>query len=75
MSHAGLPDDDDPFYARLAPPADETEEQRQIRVAEEAEAKSRSDAIDQELNRERISQSKNKTIKVNSFALFKYKHI
>nr|WBU87317.1 G-alpha-domain-containing protein [Ganoderma boninense] len=44
--------DGDPLAYVLAPPPNETEEQRQIRLAAEAEAKRISDAIDEELQRQ-----------------------
>ena len=44
--------DGDPLAYVLAPPPNETEEQRQIRLASEAEAKRISDAIDEELQRQ-----------------------
>ncbi|PIL27629.1 hypothetical protein GSI_10781 [Ganoderma sinense ZZ0214-1] len=44
--------DGDPLAFVLAPPPNETEEQRQIRLAAEAEAKRISDAIDEELQRQ-----------------------
>ena len=43
---------DDPLTRALAPPPNETDEQRQIRLAAEAEAKRVSDAIDEELQRQ-----------------------
>ena len=44
--------DGDPLAYVLAPPPNETEEQRQIRLAASAEAKRVSDAIDEELQRQ-----------------------
>lgn len=46
-------DDEDPLTLAIAPPPDETSEQRQARVAAEAEAKRISDEIDEQLRKER----------------------
>lgn len=50
--------DEDPLTKAIAPPPDETPKERQIRLAEEAEAQRRSDAIDEELNRQRMAEKK-----------------
>lgn len=42
----------DPLERMLAPPADETQEGRQARLAAEAEAKRISDMIDEEIQRQ-----------------------
>ena len=52
VSKNKLVTDGDPLAYVLAPPPNETEEQRQIRLAAEAEAKRISDAIDEELQRQ-----------------------
>lgn len=44
---------DDPFASALAPPVNETPEEREARLLAQAEAQKRSDAIDEELNRQR----------------------
>ena len=57
--------DGDPLACVLAPPPNETEEQRQIRLAAEAEAKRISDAIDEELQRQAKAEKRGpKTIKI-----------
>ena len=45
--------DEDPLTLAIAPPADETPEQRQAREAAEAEAKRISDEIDEQIRKER----------------------
>ncbi|OAX40537.1 G-alpha-domain-containing protein [Rhizopogon vinicolor AM-OR11-026] len=57
--------DDDPLARAMEPPPGETFEERQRRLAAEQEAKRVSDAIDEELNRQRISEKKGpKAIKI-----------
>lgn len=51
---------DDPFYAFLRPPPDETPDQRVQREGREAEAKRRSDEIDEMLRMERAAERKKK---------------
>lgn len=48
----GIVTEGDPLAYVMAPPPNETEEQRQARLAAEAEAKRISDAIDEELQRQ-----------------------
>lgn len=50
--------DEDPLAKVLAPRPDETPKEREIRLAEEAEAQRRSDAIDEELNKQRLAERK-----------------
>ncbi|KAF4563440.1 hypothetical protein EYR40_006830 [Pleurotus pulmonarius] len=50
--------DIDPLTAAMAPPPNESEEDRQARLAAEHAAKVRSDAIDEELNRQRQAEKK-----------------
>lgn len=57
-------DDDDPLTKAMAPPPNETETQRAVRLAAEKEAQRRSDAIDEELNRQRINDKKTNCVKV-----------
>ncbi|EIM80220.1 G-alpha-domain-containing protein [Stereum hirsutum FP-91666 SS1] len=52
--------DDDPLTAALAPPPDETAEQRELREAAEAEARRVSDEIDEQLRNERMALKKKK---------------
>ncbi|KIL66300.1 hypothetical protein M378DRAFT_415019 [Amanita muscaria Koide BX008] len=51
-------DDDDPLTKALAPPPDETPEQRDLRLQAEREAQLRSEAIDEEINRQRLAEKK-----------------
>jgi hypothetical protein len=50
--------DEDPLSIAIAPPPDESEEQREARIRAEKQAKKISDAIDDELNRQRIAEKK-----------------
>lgn len=57
--------DDDPLTRAIAPPPNETPAERELRIAAELEAKRVSDAIDDELNRQRIADRKNpKPVKI-----------
>lgn len=57
-------EDDDPLTRAMAPPPNETEAERQERLAAEKEAQKRSDAIDEELNRQRLAERKVKCVRV-----------
>ena len=48
----------DPLARVLAPPANETEEAKAERILEERRAKERSDAIDEEIEAQRVSARK-----------------
>ncbi|KAG5638788.1 hypothetical protein H0H81_010017 [Sphagnurus paluster] len=50
--------DDDPLTRAMAPPPNETDAEREARLQAEKEAQRRSDAIDEELNRQRIQEKK-----------------
>ncbi|KAH9485212.1 Guanine nucleotide-binding protein alpha-4 subunit [Psilocybe cubensis] len=50
--------DEDPIALALAPPGNETPLERQERLAAEAEARQRSEAIDEEINRQRMEKKK-----------------
>jgi guanine nucleotide-binding protein subunit alpha len=52
--------DEDPLTLAIAPPPDETYEQRQIREAAEAEAKRISDEIDEQIRKEREAERRKK---------------
>lgn len=52
--------DDDPLTAALAPPPNETAEQKEAREAAEAEARRISEEIDEQLKAERAAQKKKK---------------
>ncbi|KAG6897722.1 hypothetical protein C0992_011932 [Termitomyces sp. T32_za158] len=56
--------DDDPLTRAMAPPPNESEIERQARLAAEREAQKRSDAIDEELDRQRINEKKTKCIRI-----------
>jgi guanine nucleotide-binding protein subunit alpha len=60
----GLHQDEDPLSKALAPPPDETEVEREARLAAEGEAQRRSDMIDQELSRQRVVEKKTKCVRV-----------
>jgi hypothetical protein len=47
-------DSADPLAIAIAPPRDESPEEREARLAAQAEAQKRSDAIDEEINRQRL---------------------
>lgn len=51
-------DKDDPLSKLMAPPDNETPQQARLRLAAEAEAQQRSDAIDEELNRQRLESKR-----------------
>lgn len=55
---------DDPFSALLAPPPDETPAERAARLREEENAKRISDAIDEEISRQRAEQRRERCVKV-----------
>lgn len=58
-------EDIDPLTLAIAPPPDETPEQRQIREAAEAEAKRVSDEIDEQIRKEReLDKKKKKPMKL-----------
>ncbi|KAF8973195.1 guanine nucleotide-binding protein alpha-4 subunit [Flammula alnicola] len=52
------PEKDDPLTKAMAPPENETPEELEARLAAQAEAQQRSDAIDEEINRQRIEMKK-----------------
>jgi hypothetical protein len=57
-------EDDDPLDRAMAPPPNETPEEREKRLADEAEAQRRSDAIDEELNRQRLAEKRESHIRI-----------
>ena len=65
----GAPPDDDPLALAIAPPPDETAEQREARLAAEAEAKTVSERIDEQLKTERAAQKKRRSHTVNVLLL------
>jgi guanine nucleotide-binding protein subunit alpha len=61
----GQPKDEDPLTLAIAPPPDETPEERLVREAAEAEAKRISDEIDEQILRDReLMKKKKKPIKL-----------
>ena len=61
---AGIRPSDDPLDEVLRPPPDETDEQRQIRLEKEAEAKRISQAIDASLKAERQARRKKRIVRL-----------
>jgi hypothetical protein len=57
-------EDDDPLTKAMAPPPHETEAERLERLAAEKEAQKRSDAIDEEINQQRMAEKKVKCVRV-----------
>ena len=55
---------DDPLALVMAPPPDENSEQQAARLAREAEARRISEAIDEQLKKERAEQKKGKIVKL-----------
>ena len=49
---------DDPLTKAIAPPENETNEEREARLLSQAEAQKRSDAIDEEINRQRAADKR-----------------
>ena len=65
VSKSKIVTDGDPLAYVLAPPPNESEEQRQTRLAAEAEAKRISDAIDEELQRQAKAEKRApRTVKI-----------
>ncbi|KZT64204.1 G-alpha-domain-containing protein [Daedalea quercina L-15889] len=62
----GAPPDDDPLALAIAPPPNETVEQREARLSSEAEARRISEKIDEQLRTEKAAQRKRRsqTVKV-----------
>lgn len=56
--------DEDPLSVLLAPPPNETAEERETRLRLEAEARSISERIDEQLKAERAALKKNRPVKV-----------
>ena len=52
------PEYDDPLTRAMAPPINETPAEREARIFSQAEAQRRSDAIDEEINEQRIVDKK-----------------
>lgn len=57
----GAPPDDDPLALAIAPPLNETAEQREARLNAEAEARRISEKIDEQLRAEKAAQRKRRT--------------
>lgn len=55
---------DDPLAAVMAPPPDETPDERAVRVQREDEARRISDAIDESIKQERQLQKRKKVVKL-----------
>jgi len=55
----------DPLTKAMAPPENETPKEREVRLVAQAESQKRSDAIDEEINRQRIIEKKaSKSVRV-----------
>ena len=59
-----LTEAEDPFTRLLAPPPNETPEEKDVRLRIEAEARQISDKIDEQLKLERAALKKNRPVKV-----------
>ena len=57
-------DDDDPLAHVLAPPPNESQHDKEQRIKTEQAAKKRSDAIDEEINKQRIARKNSKPVKI-----------
>jgi hypothetical protein len=55
---------DDPLACVFAPPPNESEDDKESRIRAEQEAKRRSDAIDEELNKQRITRKSPRPVKI-----------
>lgn len=55
---------DDPLAAVFAPPPNESQNEKENRIRAEQEAKKRSDAIDEEINRQRNARKNSKPVKI-----------
>ena len=55
---------DDPLAHVFAPPPNESPYDKENRIRAEQEAKKRSDAIDEEINRQRIARRNSKPVKI-----------
>lgn len=56
LSQTNANEDEDPLAKLIAPPSQETQEERRVRLAQEAEAKRRSDTIDKELKSQALAE-------------------
>ena len=64
MFSASTPPTDDPLAHVFAPPPDESQHDKETRIKAEQEAKKRSDAIDEEINKERNARKNSKPVKI-----------
>ena len=64
MPPASRPSLDDPLAHVFAPPPNESQYDKENRVKAEQEAKKRSDAIDEEINRQRLARKNTKPVKI-----------
>jgi guanine nucleotide-binding protein subunit alpha len=55
---------DDPLAHVFAPPLGESQRDKENRLRAEQEAKKRSDAIDEEINKQRVARKNSKPVKV-----------
>lgn len=67
------PDSWDPLTNAISPPLDESAQEREIRIKHELEAKQKSDAIDEDLNRQRAAEKKGpKPVRVLLLGMFPF---
>jgi guanine nucleotide-binding protein subunit alpha len=66
---------EDPLTLAMAPPPNETPDQKTRRLREEAEAKRVSDAIDEEIKEARVKDRKRKASEVRVLLLGTYHYI
>jgi hypothetical protein len=64
--------DDDPLTRAIAPPPNETAEEKEARLLLEQEAKRISDAIDEDINRQRTTKTRRSSKLVRVLLLGKY---
>lgn len=62
--HQSFFEDDDPLSRAMAPPKDETPQEKEARLRAEKAARLKSDAIDEELNRQRLAEKKVQCIRL-----------
>ena len=71
MRRVSTTQSDDPLAQIIAPPPDETDEQRVIRIEAEEEARRVSDKIDEEISQQRLAAKRNpKPVKVLLLGMF-----
>jgi hypothetical protein len=64
MLSTSRPYADDPLAHVFAPPPNESQHEKEARIRAEQEAKKRSDAIDEEINKQRLARKNSKPVKI-----------